>query len=39
MQRIITFMRQLDGQENHGYIAASGLGLRKPGALATHKGK
>ena len=32
-------MRQLDVQEIHGYNAAQGLGLRKPGALATHKGK
>jgi arginine decarboxylase len=35
----ITFMRKLDVKEIHGYHAAHGLKLLKPGVLAKRKGK
>jgi arginine decarboxylase len=35
----ITFMRKLDVKEIHGYHAAHGLKLLKPGVLAKSKGK
>ncbi len=38
-KEIITFMRKLDVKEIHGYNAAAGLELLKPGVLKKRKGK
>ena len=35
----ITFMRKLDVKEIHGFNAAKGLELLKPGVLAKRKSK
>ena len=37
-KEIITFMRQLDVKEIHGYNAAAGLELLKPDVLGAKKG-